>query len=113
MLLTIRHCWSKGSHFSFNCYHHQLLIIRNRGNSATLLHSKGGITQGNPLAIKLFGTALTTLVELLQKDYPDVLIPWYADDAAIVGPVKRNAQLLNQITKYGPDYGYYPEPAKS
>ena len=61
----------------------------------------------------LYGTVLTPLVELLQNNYPDILQPWYADDAVFISPAKRNAQLLNQITKYGPDFGYYSEPAKS
>ena len=114
MFWTICHHWLKGSHFSFNCYRHQLLlIIRNRGKPASILHSKEGITQGDPLAVLLYGTALTPLVEHLRKDYLDILQPWCADDAAFIGPAKRNAQLLNQIIKYGPDFGYYPEPEKS
>ena len=89
MFWTINHCWSKGSHFSFNCYHHQsLLIIRNRGKPATILHSKEGITQGGPLAMLLYGTVLTPLIELLQKEYPDVLQMWYADDADFISPAK-------------------------
>ena len=60
----------------------------------------------------LYG-ALTPLVKLMQKEYPDVLQQWYADDAAFIGPAKRNAQLFNKITKYGTDFGYYPEKEKS
>ena len=45
MLWAIHHCWSKGSHFSFNCYC--------RGKPASILHSKEGITQSDPLAMLL------------------------------------------------------------
>ena len=48
------------------------LIVRNMGKPATLLHSKEGITQGDPLAMLLYGTALTSFGELLQKEYSDV-----------------------------------------
>ena len=66
MLYTICHLWSKGCYFSFNCYCHQLLlIVRNREKLATILHSKEGITKGDPLAMLLYGTALTPLVQLL------------------------------------------------
>ena len=96
MLWIICNHWSKRSRFSFHCYCHQLLlIIRNRGEPAATLHSKKEITQGHPLAMLLFGTVITPLVKLLQKDYLDVLQPWYADDAAFISPEKRNAQLLN------------------
>ena len=91
MLWTICHCWSKGSCFSFNCYCCQLLIlIQNRGKPTTISHGKGGITQGDPLAMLLYGTALTPLMELLQKDYPDVLPPWDADNASFISLPKRN-----------------------
>ena len=61
----------------------------------------------------LYGTALTPLVELLQKEYPNILQPWYEDDAAFICPAKRNAQPLHKITKYAPDFSYYPEQMKS
>ena len=63
-----------------------------------------------PFAMLLHGTALTPLVEILQKEHPDVLQPWYADDVAFITPAKRNVQLLNQITKYGPEFGHYHKP---
>ena len=77
------------------------LILANRGKPASSLHDKEGITQGDPLAMLLYGTAITPLVELLQNDCPDIFKPLYADDAAFIGPAQRNAQLLNQRTKYG------------
>ena len=108
MLWTICHWCSKGSHFSFNCYcYHLLLIVRKMGKLATTLHSKEGITEGDPLAMLLYETTLTPLVKLLWKGYPHVLQPWYADDAAFIGPAKRNAQFLHIITKYGSDFDYY------
>ena len=74
VLLTIHHCCSRESNFSFNCYHLQfILIVRNREKLATIMNSKEGVAQGDPLSMLLYGTASTPLAELIQKEYNDVV----------------------------------------
>jgi hypothetical protein len=53
------------------------------------------------------------LAEHLRRRCPGVLTPWYADDAASAGNAALCAEALKFLTKYGPIYGYYPEPEKS
>jgi len=115
MLWTVRHRWAAGARFSFNCYRHAAtLIVRRPGgkNCATVL-SEEGVTQGDPLAMVLYGLALLPLAESLREAEPTVLQPWYADDMAMQGPVSGIARVMRLLQVEGPPRGYFPEPAKS
>ena len=90
-----------------------MLILRRRGGSCEVLLSREGVTQGDPLAMVLYGLALTPLSEQLRITVPSVVQPWYADDAAMEGPVEGIAIAMRLLQQQGPARGYYPEPAKS
>ena len=114
MLWTVRHRWANGSRFAMNCYRHaSMLILRRQGGSCELLLSREGVTQGDPLSMVLYGLALTPLSEQLRLAVPTVAQPWYADDAAMEGPVRGIATAMRLLQQQGPARGYYPEPAKS
>ena len=50
IMWMVRHLWTYGAHFVFNCYRHwSLLVIRNGNGTENFLHSKEGETQGDPL----------------------------------------------------------------
>jgi len=74
--------------------------------------SEEGVTQGNPLAMILYGLALIPLVEQLQKAFPDVILPFYADDAGMSGQVSCIAAAMKLLDVLGPAQGYYPEASK-
>ncbi|MEJ2330924.1 MAG: hypothetical protein P8Z33_13945, partial [Gammaproteobacteria bacterium] len=114
MLWTVRHHWAKGARFAFNCYRHSAqLILHSPGRAATILHSKEGVTQGDPLSMVLYALALLPLVEELRALDSTVLQPWYADDAALHGDPQRSAKVFKALLEKGPDRGYFPEPEKS
>ena len=114
MLWTVRHRCPKLARFAFNCYRHEIrLICRRPGQEALILLSKEGVTQGDPLAMALYGIALLPLAELLRKACPEVLQPWYADDAAMQGRAQAVAKCFQLLIKLGPMFGYFPEPEKS
>ena len=76
MLWTVRHRCPKMSRFTFNCYRHEItLICRQPGGEVETILSKEGVTQGDPLAMALYGIALLPLADLLRKEYLDVLQP--------------------------------------
>ncbi|KAI2506100.1 hypothetical protein MHU86_8331 [Fragilaria crotonensis] len=113
MLWTVRHRWANGARFSFNCYRHSAqLLLRRRGDCEIIL-SREGVTQGDPLSMVLYGLALTPLAETLRARVPTVAQPWYADDAAMAGPVDGIAEAQRLLLDLGPRRGYFPEPDKS
>ena len=114
MLWTVRHQTPKLSRFAFNCYRHEVrLVCRRRGKNALILRSKEGVTQGDPLAMTLYGIALMPLAEILREEFPTVLQPWYAEDAAMREPARDVAKALWRLRVLGPMFGYHPEPKKS
>ena len=114
MLWTVRHRWANGARFAFNCYRHSAqLIMRRRGQDCTIILSREGVTQGDPLSMILYGLSLTPLSEALRAAVPEVVQPWYADDVAMAGPVTGIAKAQRLLNLWGPQRGYYPEPEKS
>ena len=53
MLWAVWNEWPSGAQFTFNCYRHwATLVVRDTGDgSVHFLHSKEGVTQGEPLAM--------------------------------------------------------------
>ena len=114
MLWTLKHRCPKLSRFAFNCYRHEIcLVCRRTGQDVLILLSREGVTQGDPLAMALYGIALLPLAERLRTACADVLQPWFADDAAMQGSPSSVAECFKLLLAIGPHFGYYPEPAKS
>eukprot|EP00957_Ditylum_brightwellii_P105953 8081667-Ditylum_brightwellii.AAC.1 len=114
MLWTVRHRWPAGAHFVFNCYRHWAqLVIRQPRSDPVVLHSREGVTQGDPISMVVYGVALLLLAEITRAADKGVLAPFYANNVALDGPADRNAQLLCILVKHGPDFGYFKEPEKS
>jgi hypothetical protein len=80
---------------------------------AIVIHSKEGITQGDCLAMSLYGVALMPLASKMHDAIPKALQPWYCNDAGTAGKAVPNARCLDFLMKFGPTYGYFPEPSKS
>jgi hypothetical protein len=115
MLWNVAHRWNRGSRFAFNRYRHwvRCLIRSKPGEPALVIHSKEGITQGDCLAMSLYGVALMPLASKMREAIPEALQPWYCDDAGAAGKAMPNAQCLDFFVKFGPAYGYFLEPCKS
>ncbi len=75
------------------------------GEPALVIHSKEGITQGDCLAMSLYGVALMPLASKMRKEIPEALQLWYCDDAGVAGKALPNAQCLDFLVKFGPSYG--------
>lgn len=61
----------------------------------------------------LYGLALVPLAEQLRKAFPDVILPFYLDDAGVSGRVSRIAAAMKLLEILGPARGYFPETSKS
>ena len=90
MLWDVRHKWPSGARFTYNCYRHwSTLVVRNtEDGSGHFLHSKEGVTQGDPHAMIAYGIGVLPLIRVLRLDHPQVYQPWYADDAGAGGRFK-------------------------
>jgi len=120
MLWTIRHLWPRASRFAFNCYRfYSILIVRNLNQPITILHSKEGVQQGDPLSMLLYGITLTPLIKHLKNETNNqdiilnILHSWYADDATLVTTPEITSKIITILTKSGPSYGYFVQPEKS
>ncbi len=99
---------------ALNCYRHQSqLVVRERGKECTIIYSKEGVTQGDPLSMILYGITVCPLARRLLQCMPDLIQTWYADDYALSGPASRMKIAMKLVQKWGPHRGYFPEPDKS
>ena len=82
MLGTVRFKRPSGALFTFKCYQHwATLVVRNEYGSGYLLHIKEGVTQGDPLAMIVYGIGILPLIRELRSTHPHVLQPWYTENA--------------------------------
>jgi hypothetical protein len=72
MLLNLAHLWNCRSRFAFNrhCHWVRCLVRTEPGESSIVIHSKGGIRQGNCFAMSLYGVALMPLVSKIREASP-------------------------------------------
>lgn len=114
MLFTVRHLWPKGALFAFNCYKHcSLLIIHNDHGELCFFYSDTGVTQGCPLAMILYGLLLLPLIRKLKQAFPSLIHLWFADDGNAIGTLTQLKFFWAALCKYGPAYGYHPDPSES
>ena len=74
--------------------------------------SKAGVTQGDPLAMLVYGLGMLPLTRKLKN--PDKWKQnWYADDSSCIAAFEALVEWLNLLLLDGPKYGYFPEPEKS
>ena len=104
----------RGSRYVFNCYRHfAILVLRTGSNLFLPIQSREGVTQGDPLAMVMYGVGLLPLIRILKTAISDVHQPWYADDAGAGGHFNRITRYLEKLQEFGPPRGYFPEPSKS
>ena len=75
MLWAVQHEWPSGEQFKFNCFFHwATLVVWDTGDgSGNFLHSKEGMTQGDPLAMIAYGIGVLPLIRELQDAHPGSL----------------------------------------
>ena len=114
MLQTIHHLWPPGAHFVYKCYHQWSSLVLWNGNGTTsFLHSREGMTQGDPLDMVAYGIGILLLIKYLKSAFTDVTQPWYAGDASALGTTTRVGSYFNSLKKLELGRGYHPELSKS
>ena len=115
MLWTVAHRWPRASRFAFNCYRHfPQLVIRVPGDrTPKIILSKQGVTQGDPMAMPLYGISVAVLAEQVKRKFPSPMQVWYSDDFSATASGKAARPLMKRLGEIGPSRGVFPEPAKS
>ena len=106
-LLNMKHLCPTLSKVLTNTYrqHIQLFI------DGEFILSKEGTTQGDPLAMAMYAVAITPLIHRLADE--NIKQVWFADDASAGGQLDRIKNWWNNISRIGPQYGYYPNASKT
>ena len=106
-LRNIQHLCPSLSKVLINTYREKAQLFI---DGETLL-SQEGTTQGDPLAMAMYAIAITPLI----KDLEDKSVKqiWYADDATACGKISNLKTWWDEMTKKGPEYGYFPNAAKT
>ena len=113
MLWTFHCLWLSGSHFVFNFYRHwSLLVLWDGSDTASFLHSREGVTQGDPLSIITYVTGILPLIRNLKREIHGITQPCYAYNSGALGKFIIIYTYFNFLTHQGTGRGYYPEPSK-
>ena len=67
-------------------------------------------TQGDPLAMAMYGLAAIPLIRRLNGPCKQV---WYADDSAALGSLEHLHSWWDRLTTEGPSCGYFVNPSKT
>ena len=86
-----------------------------RGDAALFIdgetvYSREGTTQGDPLAMSIYGIAILPLIQKLQGSYRQL---WFADDASAGGKITPLKDWWTRMQSIGPSFGYHPNPSKT
>jgi hypothetical protein len=79
----------------------------------TLLLSRQGTQQGDPLGMLLFALAIQHLIPCAQSECDLELNLWYADDGTLVGPIAEIAKVYQILKDEGPKYCFFLVPHKT
>jgi len=110
MLLHARVLWPHCAHFLFNTYKGWSVLVLK--GSTTLLFSKDGVTQGDPLSMFMYAVGMLPLIQSLHNPTRWTQL-WYADDASAGGSLSDLREWFSLLCSRGPAFGYFPEPTKS
>ena len=72
--------------------------------------SREGTTQGDPLAMAIYGLATFLLVKLVNDN--SLTQKWYADDDNAIGNLKSLRRVLDNLIKHGKYFGNHVKASK-
>ena len=80
----------------------------------TIILSKTGFHQGDPLASFLFSLTLQPIITKIQQEIPDLALnEWYLDDGAVAGRKEQLQKVIDIVLQEGPARGLFLSTAAS
>ena len=70
----------------------------------SIIKSQEGTTQGDPLAMAMYGIAILPLIKRVISN--DVTHKWFADDGNAAGSIASLLKLYHELKEIGPYFGY-------
>jgi hypothetical protein len=112
-----RRFWPRCARFLFNTYRgHTILVLYKPHGKPSILYREDGTTQGDPLAMALYGLGQLPLIRHLRdsmgEESDDFIQAWMADDSSAQGKLTDLVHWFTLLKEHGPKYGYYAKPAK-
>ena len=107
-LLNVQHLCPILAPFAINCYRESTDLFV----GGKIIKSQEGTTQGDPLAMPLYGISTIHLIKSLSSS-SQVQQVWYADDSAAVGTLPTLHKWWQSLRNLGPSFGYYVNASKS
>jgi hypothetical protein len=113
-----RRFWPRCARFLHNTYRgHTTLVLYKPKGKPSILHREDGVTQGDPLAMLLYGLGQLPLIRSLRdsmgEDSEDFIQAWLADDSSAHGTLPDLVRWFTLLKEEGPKFGYYAKPVKS
>ena len=71
------------------------------------------MAQGYPLDMVVYGIVILLLIKLLKVEFPDVIRPWYYDDASALGTFANFKLYFNSTKRLSLGRSYYPKPSRN
>ena len=102
--------------FVINCYSRPTRLFVIGGSE---IKSSEGTTQGDPVAMVVYATAIIPLLLMVMAILKEkkclertAKTAAFADDFSAAGTVKNLLEWWEELSKLGPKFGYFPEPSK-
>ena len=81
---------------------------------SSIIYSKTGFHQGDPLASLLFSLTLQPIVEMIEQQVPNLVAnEWYLDDGCVAGKEQQLQRVVDIILEHGPARGLFLSTAAS
>ena len=69
-----------------------------------VIKSQEGTTQGDPIAMAMYGVAILPLIDMLEDQ--NLTHKWYADDGNVAGSLESLRFVLDKLYEHGSAFGY-------
>ena len=70
--------------------------------TASIIHSREGVTQGDPLSMIAYSIGILPLINNLKREIPDITQTWYVGDSGSLGEFAILETYFDSLSHQGP-----------